>query len=250
VRHNSTQTVLALLGAMLVVVPLLSQTTPTAFEVASVKRNDSATNRSSTSMLPGGRFLAIFTTLDRQIINAYRIKDYQLSGGPSWVYSERYDIEAKADGNTSRDQMRLMIQGLLTERFRLEMHQEKKDIPVYALVAGKNRTGLQAAPDRATSGFETARGRITGQGVSMTELADQLSRMVDRPVINKTGLTGFFDLKLEYSPVESQSTAPAPDLPAPDIFTAVQEQLGLKLEATKTQVDVLVIDHAEKPSEN
>jgi uncharacterized protein (TIGR03435 family) len=221
---------------------------PNRFEVASVRLNTTAANRSSTSFLPGGRFSARFTTLDRQVVNAYRIKDYQLSGGPRWVYSERYDIEAKAEGNPSRDQMRMMLQGLLAERFHLVIHRETRELPIYALVVGKQGAKLQESPDRPTSGINVEKGKIAGQGATVTELADQLSRIVDRLVFNKTGIKGFFDFSLEYSPMDTQSSD-AP-LGLADVLTAIQEQLGLKLQPDRARIEVLVIDGAEKPGEN
>jgi uncharacterized protein (TIGR03435 family) len=188
-------------------------------------------------------------TLDRLIINAYRIKDYQLSSGPGWIHSERYDIEAKAEGNPSHDQIRLLLQQLLVERFHLVIHHETKDIPVYALVVAKGGAKLQEAPDRPTSGINVNRGKIAGQGVTAMELAEQLSRMVDRPVVDHTGIKGFFDFTLEYSPVDAQPND-GPVAGLADIFTAIQEQLGLKLESSKAPIEHLVIDHVERPSEN
>lgn len=227
-----------------------SKTSP-AFSVASIKRNASVNSNSSTSFLPGGRFSARFTTLSRLIINSYRIKDYQLSGGPDWAYSERYDVDAKSDDSLTRDEMRLMIQNLLSERFQLKIQRDTKELPVYALTQGKAGMKLQEAPDRPTSGFDVGSGQLLGYGVSMTELADQLSRMLDRPVIDLTAISGTFDLKLQYAPIESQPNAQAaPDPSAPDIVTAVAEQLGLRLEAVKAPIEVLVISRAVKPDEN
>jgi uncharacterized protein (TIGR03435 family) len=227
-----------------------SQTKP-VFGVASIKRNDSVDTNSSTSFTQGGRFSSRFNPLSRFIVTAFRIKDYQLSGGPSWAYSERYDIDARAEGNPSRDEMRLMLQNLLADRFQLKIQRVKKELPVYTLVTGKRGIKFIEAPDRQTTGFKTDPGKIAGYGVSMAELADQLSRMLDRPVIDKTGLGGSFDLKLEYSPVQVQSNASStPNASAPDILTAIEEQLGVRLEGTKAEIEVFVIDHAEKPSEN
>jgi uncharacterized protein (TIGR03435 family) len=121
-----------------------------SFEVVSVKRNTAASaSRSSTAYLPGGRFAAVFQTVDRLIIDSYRIKAYQLLGVPSWGSSERYDIEAKAARVPSRDEMRLMVQQLLAERFNLKMHHEMKEFSVYELVTVKSGPKLQRAADRA-----------------------------------------------------------------------------------------------------
>jgi uncharacterized protein (TIGR03435 family) len=142
-----------------------------------------------------------------------------------------------------------MLQDLLAERFQLKIQREKRDLPVYALTPGKGGIKFGEAPDRQTTGFDVAAGKLVGYGVTMTELADELSRRLDRPVIDKTAMSGAFDLKLEFSPVQAQTNT-APDASAPDIITAIEEQLGLRLEATKAAIEVLVIDHAEKPDAN
>jgi bla regulator protein blaR1 len=235
--------------AICLIIPHVQSQTPPSFTVSSVKRNSSVNASSSSSYLPGGGFSARFTTLGRLILNAYRIKDYQLSGGPSWINSERYDVDAKAEGNPNRDQVRLMVQSLLAERFQLKVRQDNRELPIYTLLLAKSGVKFEKAPDRATNGFDVGTGRLTGYGVSMAELADQLSRFLDRPVIDRTGIVGSFDLKLQYAPVvQANPTSPAPS--APDIVTAIEEQIGLRLEATKAEIEVLVIDHAEKPSEN
>jgi uncharacterized protein (TIGR03435 family) len=232
------------------VTTLCAQSQSAATFTASIKRNDSVNANSSTSFLPGGRFSSRFNPLSRLIITAYRIKDYQLSGGPGWVYAERYDIDAKAEDNPSRDQMRMMIQSLLKERFKLNLRRENKELSVYVLALGKGGIKFGKAADRPSSGFEVDPGRIAGYGVTMAELADQLSRMMDRPVVDNTGVEGRFDLVLRYRSVDTTGNGPSPDSSAPDVLTAIGEQLGLRLEAAKAPVEVLVIDHAEKPDAN
>jgi uncharacterized protein (TIGR03435 family) len=147
-----SRVVLALAVMALFEVPHLlyaqSASTP-AFTAASIKRNDAVSANSSTSFFPGGRFSSRFNPLSRLIITAYRIKDYQLSGGPGWIYSERYDIDATAENNATRDEMRLMVQNLLAERFRLKIQRGKKDLPVYAVMSGNSiyvRNGSADSP--------------------------------------------------------------------------------------------------------
>lgn len=238
-----TRSLAILLLAMCIMVSYAQSQTVPAFSVASIKRNDSVNANSYMSNLPGGGFSSRFTTLNRLILYAYRLKDYQLTGGPGWANSERYDIDAKADPTLSRDQVRLMIQNLLAERFQLKVRRDKKELSVYALSPSKSGIKFGKASDQPTSAFDVGTGRLTGYGVSMADLADQLSLMLDRPVIDRTGMSGSFDLKLQYSPVENPVNPTSPsDGAGPDILTAVEEQLGLRLEATKAAVDVLVID--------
>jgi uncharacterized protein (TIGR03435 family) len=147
-----------------------------------------------------------------------------------------------------------MLQALLMDRFKLAVHREKKDCPMYALVVGKNGPKLhEAEVGRSQSSTERSRGHLTAQRISMPTLAEALSAEVDRPVADMTGLKGAFDLTLEWAPGESQWDARviADSAVKPSIFTALQQQLGLKLEARKGPIEVLVIDHAERvPAEN
>jgi uncharacterized protein (TIGR03435 family) len=244
---------ISVLGIVLLTIPASTnaQSKPSlAFAASSIKPNDSVNSDSSTSFLPGGRFVAKFQTLSRLIINAYRLKDYQLSGGPAWTSSERYDIEAAAENDPNRDDMRVMLQNLLAERFQLRVRREEKDLPVYALSVGRNGTKLSQSPPRETTGFDVGTGKLTAYGVTMAELADELSRRLDRPVIDKTGIRGRFDFSLQYALIDSQAKPVTVDVSLPDILTAIQEQLGLKLESTKAPIEVLVIESAQKPKPN
>jgi len=158
-----------------------------------------------------------------------------------------------------------MLQSLLLDRFKLTFHRETKDLAVYALVTGKNGPKLHASE---TAGemkrqFRIGRGQINLEGATMAGLADALSNLVGRNVLDRTGISGNYDIKLEWTPDESEPSmfkgppadgagagAPAPDASGPSVFTAIQEQLGLKLEAQKGPVEVMVIEHIEKASEN
>jgi bla regulator protein blaR1 len=263
------------------------------YEVASIKPNKSGENMIRMMYTPDGLNLN-GGTLDMLIKSAYGVEDNQISGEPGWVKSDRYDIEAKMDGATAqalgkldRDQRRVvaekMLQALLADRFKLVIHRETKELPVYALLVAKNGpklheskpgetypNGMKGIDGRpAGAGMMMMRGNggpLTGQGIPIANLAHILSMQLGRTVIDKTGLTGKYDFTLQWTPDESQGPmmggpgpgpggqgpggAPPPDTSGPSIFTAIQEQLGLKLESEKGPVEIIVIDHVEKPSEN
>ena len=258
------------------------------FEVASVKVSKSNTAGPGVRLTPG-RLSVENMTLRGLIFVAYRIRDFQISNGPGWINSERYDIEAKTEGSNGADAMLLMLQALLEDRFQLHYHHETKERAVYLMTIAKSGSKMQAAgcvpfdpnnlPKQATmsnqergkqcSGISRSAGALNGNGMSMEDatgpafqsLTGQLSLVLDRPVINRTGLNGRFDVHLRWNADQAQSgpenqpsdpsnPSPSTDQNRPSIFTAVQEQLGLKLEAGKGPVDSFVIDHAERPSEN
>jgi uncharacterized protein (TIGR03435 family) len=247
--------------------------TPPAFEVASVKLAPPATGNGIRVSMGGdaGRVSYSNVTLRNVMTQAYKVKDRQISG-PDWLDSERYDIVAKIPADTPKDQVPLMLQTLLAERFKLALHREQKVMPVYALVAGKNGAKLHEASSEA-GGFRMSMGpkgrQLTGNA-SISALSDVLSRFMDRPVLDMTGIKGVFEISLEWTPDDSRSAskfglgAPGPGRPevaaegkatdsadAPSIFTAVQEKLGLRLEAKKLPIEILVVDHVEKvPTEN
>lgn len=205
--------------------------------------------------------------------DAYGIPQQRIFGGPKWVDSARFDIEAKPDSSVADElqklgleqrhlQMQAMFQQLLADRFKLVVHWETRDLPVYSLVAAKSGPALQKTTlPEGGSEISSGDGRLTAKGVSMEELCKvltgDLSRDIGRVVIDKTGIAGRYDVALKWTP-ETDGAAPnsggdgsatAPDS-GPSIFTAIQEQLGLKLESAKGPVQVLVIDHVEMPQEN
>jgi uncharacterized protein (TIGR03435 family) len=251
------------------------------FEVASIKLNKSGDGRGMTNAGRGGRFIATNVPLQLVITLAYGVKDFQISGAPAWLTSERYDIEAKAEGDPGFDAVRPMLQTLLEDRLQFKYHRETKELPVYALVVAKAGKLHQAEgecgprpnvpppppepgkmPTPPCGGAFMGPGLLNAQKVPMTQVVDILGRLTNRIVLDKTNLTGKYDINLEYTPEQGQLQAPPggappglPPLPpvdpnGPSLFTALQEQLGLKLESQKGPVETIVIDHIERPSEN
>jgi bla regulator protein BlaR1 len=224
-----------------------------AFEVASIRPAAPGAMGVGISH-PPGRFTGTNVSLSNLMLFAYNVRNFQVSGGPNWVNSDRYDVAAKTQGEDTEDQVRQMVQTLLADRFQLRFHREMKEVPVYALVTGKNGPKLKASVDDGTPwqlgigpGQTAASSQMLGQKVTMAILANQLSGQTGgRPVLDRTGLAGNYDIKLEWTRDEQQAN----DSNVPSIFTAIREQLGLKLEATNGLIETLVIDHAEKPSEN
>ena len=252
------------------------------FDVATIKLDRSDHHSSSTNNPPDG-FTATNATLNGLIQNAYGVLDYQIYGGPDWIKSERYVIDAKMDAATadalhklrSEDQIlarRQMLQALLADRVKLTIHRETRDLPVYFLVIAKNGPQLQPAKpgdDYANGvksrsglmgqGMSSTTGRFTssatGQGVALSNLTAFLANSLGRPVLDKTGLTGNFDFALKFTvaqpgPDDRLNGSPMPASDLPFLFEAIQQQLGLKLDAGKGSVEVIVIDHIERPSGN
>ena len=236
-----------------------------SFEVASIKRNVSVGQLSSVNGQPGGRITVTNHSLHSIVRQTNRVQSYQIVGGPDWVDQDRWDIVAKGEGDPPFEQLLAMMQTLLADRFKLVTHHETREMPIYALILARadGRLGPQvkastvdcaaiAAAARAQGGtappppgagprcginINNSRLRMSAQ--LMTDLARNLSIVTDRMVVDKTGLTGIFDLELQWN-----------DTDGPSLVTAVQEQLGLKLDAQRGPVDVLVIDSAEPPTED
>lgn len=186
---------------------------------------------------------------------AYQVHDFQISG-PDWLRSQRFDIQAEGAEWANKAERPVMLQNLLLERFKLALHRETKELPIFALVVGKDGPKLQPVTANGRSGVSSSRGNMTLEKASMKEIVDSLSLKVDRPVVDKTGLSGAFNGELHWTPDDVQ---PAPagggdsavSDTGPSLFTAIQEQFGLKLIPQKGPVEILVIDHAEKvPTEN
>ncbi len=226
----------------------MAQTAPT-FDVASVKPSDPAARNIQMSNSPG-MFTAKNCTVKALIVLAYDLRDFQLSGGPGWLDSDRFDIDAKPGG--SAEHTKAMVRALLADRFQLAVHRETRTLPVYELTVAKNgprlKTSADGEPMGITGGESTGTSHGSFQAVDLKTLAGYLSNQVDRIVIDKTGLQGTYDFSLNWVKNEAQAGSITSD--APSIFTAVQEQLGLRLQSEKGPVEVLVVDKAEKPTPN
>jgi uncharacterized protein (TIGR03435 family) len=263
------------------------------FEVAAVKMNASGPGPSFGLMvLPGGRVFAQNVPLRELVRAAYGLEDSQLEGGPPWIRSTRYDVEGRAGSEVTIETARAMVRTLLAQRFRLAAHTEVRQLPIYELVMARGDRALgkalrtsgpdcapvtlpaglpPAPPPPAGAGLPVAPGgvqcpsgflpgHLSIRKIDMPAFASVLWRRIgQRPIVDRTGRSGYFDIDLTYLPeLESVNGRPAsenPSLPAaiaaaPSIFTAVQEQLGLKLESTRGPVDVLVIDRVEALIEN
>jgi uncharacterized protein (TIGR03435 family) len=193
---------------------------------------------------------------------AYRIKPFQIVGGPSWVGSDLFEITAKADGSADYDKVMLMLQSLLAERFQLVIRRETKEMPVYSLLVAKGGPKFKQATEPISGRTIVRRGLMSSDGIEMPMFIGLLSSFLGRSVVDKTGLTGKFDLKVQWQPDENQVAmfqamgvpegfgAPPPDPLGPTLFTALQAQLGLRLESQRGPVEVLVIERVAKPTEN
>jgi len=222
---------------------------PPAFEVASIRpMKEGSVYRAGISI--AGDRVQVSGPLKHMMTLAYSVRDYQISGGPSWANSDLYEIIAKTAGTVTVAQARPMLQALLVDRFQLKLHRENREFPIYALLPGKNGSKLKESANTVQFSVNSTGGpvsRIVATNVTMATLCSQLGyRIEDRPVRDRTGLTGHYDLTLEWTPVGTP-----PDVASgPSIFTAIQEQLGLKLEAAKESGESLVIDRVERPTEN
>jgi uncharacterized protein (TIGR03435 family) len=242
--------------AAVLLVSLASMTTAQnqslAFEVASIKR--SPANRFVPPVLDPLRFRVV-ESLEIAIEWAYQIHGYQLSGGLPWVHRDYYQIEGRAQGPSTPQEMRLMLQGLLAERFKLKLHRESKEMSIYALVVGNSGPRLQSSAGACSMDgcIDVGPGAFNARWATMDAVAVTLSNLVDRPVLDKTGLTGRYDFRMKFDPtlIKPYDGQPAstPSTDSPTIFSALQE-LGLKLEPRRSAVEILVIDSAAEPSEN
>lgn len=219
------------------------------FEVASVKPSG-PDDRMMFRLQPGGRYIATAVTLKTIVSNAYATPEFSIRGSPAWGGSEKYNIEAKVGiplkpWPDSTRQLSEMLQSLLEERFRFAFHRETRQEIIYELVTAKGGPKLQAAKEGESPGFGTEIGRMRSMAVPLSVFTATLSDMLGRTVLDKTGLTGKFDYTVSYAP----DGAP-PDDDRPSLFTALEQQLGLRLESAKGPVEFLVIDHAEKPDTN
>lgn len=246
----------------------LTQTVPTmapgakpGYEVATIKPSQPDEQRAV--QVVGARLVTRATSLVDLMMFAYGVHPSQIANGPEWMKAEKFDvvIQPNLPGRPSTAQMRSIVQQVLRDRFKLEFHHAQRELPVYRLVAVKGGPKLAATTkdeqvsNTAAVGF--APGRLMVSNATMGEFASLMQRYVrlERPIVDHTGIAGKYDFKLDWTPDFSQldGTKPQPmkgDANAPSLYTAIQEQLGLKLEAAKEPAEVFVIDHVETPSEN
>ncbi|HTA41967.1 MAG TPA: TIGR03435 family protein [Bryobacteraceae bacterium] len=249
--------ILIVLSAAALAQPLPAAASQPAFEVASIKSSTDRQHGNVTEIAPGGeRFTATNASLKLLLMTAYGVNDRQISGGPSWLNSEFYDIQAKAERPSSPEQVHLMLQTLLQERFKLRLHKTTEQQAMYVLTAEdyqskihENRSGVKPHIGRGSSG------QTVFENVPMSQLTYFLQLRLRREVLDRTGLKGNFDFELAWTPdLPSHGDGPESTTPAdpegPSIATALREQLGLKFTATKGPVEVLAIDAAEKPGAN
>ena len=250
---------------------LAAQVEP-AFDVASLKRNTSLSDMGGGGPRPGGRYRLTNMSARSLISVAWAVPTSRVLGGPGWLAVDRFDLDATMKENATQDEIRTMMRAFLRSRFELMAHIEQRELPVYRLTQvrpglafgpGLERAAfdcsdvatrkeamaaaLAARPGRMACGFTVDAGTLDGGSTTMVTLAQILTPQTGRPVIDHTGLAGTFNVLLKWTPSLGTDT-PAADVVS--IFTAVQEQLGLKLESSTASLDVVVIDRIERPSEN
>ncbi len=242
--------------------PMAASANPT-FEVATIKPSrPEAVGKAF--LVRGRQFSTVNTSLSDLIAFVYGVHARQIVGGPAWIETAKYDLLAKPDGDgqPNEKQWKAMVQKLLADRFQLAFHHDKKELPAYALTAAKSGpklTASQGDPNGLPGVGFRALGRLIARNATLADFAGVMQgTALDRPVVDQSGIAGRFDFTLNWTPDEFQFASLGPNVPRPsdsadappDLYTAIQQQLGLKLESTKLPVDVLVIDRAEKPSEN
>lgn len=259
------------------------------FEVASVRENTADDGKVMIGIQPGGRFTAVNVALWDLIRQAFAVQRTQIVGAPDWTETARYDIVAKAESEIPRGgpgapigPLNFMMQDLLEDRFKLRAHRETRDMPIYALVLARSDKKFGASFQPSTVDCAAMRGRggraggppgppppgqrpicgmrmgpheVSASGVPLVQFTQVLSQLTQRIVVDRTGLTGNFDIDLTFTPDRMPQGPPPPGVPLPSIdpngpslFTALQEQLGLKLDSERAPVEVLVIDHVERPT--
>jgi uncharacterized protein (TIGR03435 family) len=277
---------LTLFLAAIATIAAPAQDKDATFEVASVKANKSGDGNGNLRGLGSDRVVATNMPVRPMITFAHGVAGYQLIGGPGWLATDRYDINAKLEvtptsvqpfvpGSTTPNPMQLALRHLLEDRFKLKMHRETRELDIYALVmarpgggpgpglkpstqdcaaavAAAQRPGAPpfGAPGQPFCGISGSPGRLKFGGLPVSSFATAFAGPAGRMVVDRTGMTGSWDFELTFAPENRGTDAPTVDPNAPSFFTAIQEQLGLKLEPTKGPVDVLVIDAIEKPTED
>lgn len=272
-KPYSQRTLLSLVGSFVVVSAAFGQTSaPKAatspreadadlsFEVATIK--PSAPTTDADGMEVNGHSVKVRNGRVAYLITyAYDLQPRQIVGGPAWLTTDKYDIVALMPEKSDRQQLKGMVRRLLAERFGLSFHCEKRMLPAYALLvdkAGPKMEKSEADPERGSGFRGRGMGQLTVTNGSMAGFAHWLNGgILDRPVIDETGLTGRFNFTLNWMPDDSQYEGMGTRMPStdsanalPSFFTAIKEQIGLKIDPTKANLDVLIIDHVDKPTEN
>jgi uncharacterized protein (TIGR03435 family) len=219
-----------------------------SFEVAAIKPHTGALRMIGVETSGTAVNLEAMSVWDL-VMYAYDKRSFQIDGGDKWTSEDRFDISARAPGDTTpvKPQIQAMVRTLLKERFNIATRPSAKEMPVFALVPGKNGPRLKTSEDPAAQQMLLLRGEVasyTAAPVAM--LANSFPFRLERPILDRTGLTGKYDFELKLKPGPEGPTGPSGE----SLFTAIEEQLGLKLEPTKAVVETLVIEHAERPSEN
>jgi len=252
IHHNTFGTrlpkaavlVMANIAACLSPTQILAQA-PT-FDAAAIRLTDPSNVGCQYFWPDPGRFRAINATLKCLIRAAYGVQDYQIRAADGWMESQGYDIDAVAvPGITDPSRRQLVMQQLLADRFHLQFHREKREVPGYILTVGKSGPKLHEVASPGI-GVSIRTGRTNGRGADLATLARVLSTHLGRPVRDATGLHGFYDFSLNWAPLSSADS----DEAAPDLVAALQEQLGLKLDKGKIEIEIITIDLAEKPGQN
>jgi len=230
----------------------LAQTQAQSFEAAAIKRSAPAMLYSGVQTSPGGRVEVSHLTVKGMIAYAYNVRDFQISGGPAWANGDMYDVVARIAEPAAAPQLRAAMQALLQERFQLGIRRETKELPVYELVLSKKGAKLQESTGH--EGFLRFRGKgqVEAHSSTMSQLAQYLATLLDRPVIDATELAANYDFTLTWSPDEGQNGKPGAqgegEAGGASIFTALQEELGLKLNSGKGPVETIAIERVERPS--
>lgn len=259
------------IAALLPASAVAAQSARSEFDVSSVKPNK--TNCCFSAGANNGQAGAKDSTLKALISLAYKVQEFQIVGGPGWIGSDRFDVQGRTEDKTADpDQLRLMMRSLLADRFKLKLHSETRQVPVYALVVAKGGPKIKLAADQTSpdvngpskpgagpnhGAIKFGRGSMAGNAANFSLLVRFLSQRLDRPVVDHTGLSGRYDFLLQWTPEVGEAKVdpggnplPGGDTTGPSIFSAIQEQLGLRLESTKGPVELLVIDSVEMPDEN
>lgn len=244
-------------------VPSMAADAKPGFEVATIK--PSTADEQRIFQVQGARLVTKATSLVDLMMFAYGVHPAQIVDGPDWMTGQKFDVvvQPSLPGRPSTPQMRSIVQQLLADRFRLAFHHAQRELPVYRLVTAKGGPKLTSTSKEEEQATNTAAvgiaaGEMTVRNATLGEFASLMQRYVrlDRPIVDHTGIAGKYNFKLDWTPDFSQFDGHPPPGPAksdensPSLYTAIQEQLGLKLEAAKEPTDVLVIDHVERPSEN